>query len=87
MASRPEWFRQLRDQCASAGTPFFFKQWGDFLPEDMPDAQHLEWQAGYDDHRVFRFSDGLAVIRLGKKKAGAYLDDHAHRGFPEACHV
>ncbi len=24
----PDWFRSLRDQCASAGVPFLFKQWG-----------------------------------------------------------
>lgn len=24
----PEWIRHLRDQCVSARTPFFFKQWG-----------------------------------------------------------
>jgi protein gp37 len=24
----PEWVRSLRDQCAAAGIPFFFKQWG-----------------------------------------------------------
>lgn len=26
----PEWFRSLRDQCATAGVPFHFKQWGEF---------------------------------------------------------
>jgi protein gp37 len=25
---RPEWVRSIRDQCKSAGVPFFFKQWG-----------------------------------------------------------
>jgi len=24
----PDWVRSLRDQCAAAGVPFFFKQWG-----------------------------------------------------------
>lgn len=24
----PDWVRTIRDQCLSAGTPFFFKQWG-----------------------------------------------------------
>jgi len=28
----PEWARSLRDQCATAGVPFFFKQWGSWLP-------------------------------------------------------
>lgn len=28
----PDWARGLRDQCAAAGVPFFFKQWGEWLP-------------------------------------------------------
>lgn len=28
----PDWVRSLRDQCASAGVPFLFKQWGEWLP-------------------------------------------------------
>ncbi|MEO3386053.1 phage Gp37/Gp68 family protein [Mesorhizobium sp. CAU 1741] len=27
-----DWARSLRDQCASSGVPFFFKQWGEYLP-------------------------------------------------------
>jgi protein gp37 len=26
----PDWVRSLRDQCATAGAPFFFKQWGEW---------------------------------------------------------
>ncbi len=26
----PDWVRSLRDQCAAAGVPFLFKQWGEF---------------------------------------------------------
>jgi len=26
----PDWFRSLRDQCADAGVPFLFKQWGEW---------------------------------------------------------
>jgi len=29
----PDWARSLRDQCAAAGVPFFFKQWGEWLPD------------------------------------------------------
>jgi len=28
----PDWPNDLRDQCASAGIPFFFKQWGEWEP-------------------------------------------------------
>ncbi|HWJ71897.1 MAG TPA: phage Gp37/Gp68 family protein [Kaistia sp.] len=29
----PDWARSIRDQCAAAGVPFFFKQWGAYRPE------------------------------------------------------
>ena len=33
----PEWARSLRDQCAAAGVPFFFKQWGNWA--DFTDSE------------------------------------------------
>jgi protein gp37 len=30
---KPEWVREIRDQCKSARVPFFFKQWGGFRPK------------------------------------------------------
>jgi protein gp37 len=33
----PEWVRSVRDQCAAAGVPFLFKQWGEWLPSDAED--------------------------------------------------
>ena len=32
----PDWVRALRDQCAAAGVPFFFKQWGGPRPDPEP---------------------------------------------------
>lgn len=29
----PDWARGLRDQCAGAAVPFFFKQWGEWVPQ------------------------------------------------------
>jgi len=28
----PAWVRSIRDQCSTAGVPFFFKQWGEWAP-------------------------------------------------------
>ncbi len=28
----PDWVRSIRDQCVAAGVPFFYKQWGEWLP-------------------------------------------------------
>lgn len=30
----PDWARSVRDQCAEAGVPFLFKQWGEFVEID-----------------------------------------------------
>jgi protein gp37 len=32
--AHPDWFRSLRDQCAAAGVPFHFKQWGEWWEVD-----------------------------------------------------
>jgi protein gp37 len=33
----PDWARSLRDQCAVAGVPFLFKQWGEWAPTELSD--------------------------------------------------
>jgi protein gp37 len=39
----PNWARSLRDQCQAAGVPFFFKQWGEWLP--MGQSGFTAWSA------------------------------------------
>ena len=44
-AARPmdaAWARSLRDQCVSAGVPFLFKQWGEWLTVRTPSGEHRE---------------------------------------------
>jgi protein gp37 len=43
----PGWPRSLRDQCAAAEIPFFFKQWGAKAPGDdlLDGTLHHEWPA------------------------------------------
>ena len=46
----PTWVRSIRDQCAAAGVPLFFKQWGAWKPvpwkldrhKDETDAEYVE---------------------------------------------
>lgn len=72
----PDWARSLRDQCAAAGVPFLFKQWGEWWPHDQgqwvtPAERHVH----HDDEGDFH--------RIGKKAAGRLLDGVTHDGFPE----
>lgn len=62
----PDWARSIRDQCVSAGVPFFFKQWGEWAPT---------FRGGLDQTRLdWRIEHGQRYHRLGKKRAGRLLD-------------
>ena len=80
MAARPappEWFRSIRDQCQAAGVPFFFKQWGEWVPVH----NLLEHPVSYSDVPC---GDGThrRMFNVGKKAAGAVLDGREWREFP-----
>ena len=70
----PDWARSLRDQCAAAGVPFFFKQWGEWQPCDWPPA-HAECAKE-------RWSTARGS-RVGKKAAGRLLDGREWNEYPQ----
>ncbi|MFJ2477067.1 DUF5131 family protein [Streptomyces sp. NPDC087659] len=45
----PDWARSLRDQCAAASIPFFFKQWGAYLPVPVVDDPAFAGGRAYDN--------------------------------------
>lgn len=86
--AHPDWFRKLRLQCAAAGVPFLFKQWGEWLPAtegrsitgrvlvvegEAPVPKAPQWH---------HFPDGGQMARVGKKAAGRRLDGVEHNGVP-----
>jgi protein gp37 len=52
--SNPEWFRSLRDQCIKRGTPFHFKQWGNWAVVDV------EMLNGHESRKL-RANDGKPI--------------------------
>jgi protein gp37 len=72
----PDWARSLRDQCAAAGVPFHFKQWGEWGPRPVGRV--------HDSHRW--------PIQPGEPPGGVWsyrctglsrrLDGLEHNGFP-----
>lgn len=78
--SHPDWFRSLRDQCAAADVPFFFKQWGEWGDED--DAFARDAIPDRDGLRIHDFGDGRCSPRIGKRAAGRLLDGREHNAFP-----
>jgi protein gp37 len=89
----PDWARSLRDQCAAAAVPYFFKQWGAWAPstpEQSAANPRSGWQANKPHPCVAKAADlypdaGAAfVANVGKKAAGRLLDGVEHNGMPEA---
>lgn len=67
----PAWVRALRDQCAAAGVPFFFKQWGEWGP--------APWVVRVcDPAEGWRGTD--AELAAAKKDAEARGATHVHTG-------
>lgn len=73
----PGWVRSVRDQCAAAGVPFMFKQWGEWRPRVG------EWEPRpfgiFPDGRYYQC--GLLMgpinaeaVEIGKRHAGQQYD-------------
>jgi protein gp37 len=75
----PDWVRSLRDQCAIADVPFFFKQWGEFL--SIPEAGNLDIKVSMVD-AMNANTIGSGFLRVGHKKAGRLLDGREHNELP-----
>ncbi|MBB5411858.1 protein gp37 [Paraburkholderia sp. HC6.4b] len=84
----PEWARSLRDQCAAAGVPFLFKQWGEWLPVETDEDSYATADDGSKRELDGRFRmtelGEQRFFRTGKKTAGRLLDGRTHDEFPEA---
>ena len=80
----PGWARSLRDQCADAGVPFFFKQWGEWYPfeENVQPGDGVESFTVDGGPKATQIMGSVAVARVGKAAAGRLLDDVDHSAFP-----
>lgn len=73
----PDWVRSVRNQCKAAGTPFFFKQWGEWLPVSTADGK-----------QYLPFADYIPDTKFGfKRKRPQYktdvLDGQQHHEWPK----
>jgi len=89
----PAWVRSVQADCARAGTAFFFKQWGDWLPDGeaaraviddliMSRADWIELHANPNAFATVRF-DTRTMYRAGKGRSGALLGGYTHQNFPK----
>jgi protein gp37 len=87
----PDWARSLRDQCASASVPLFFKQWGEWSPIESwePWDRTPQTAIQLDGNRMPDedwHASGHRFKRIGKRLAGRLLDGVEHNAFPEQRH-
>lgn len=88
----PHWPRAIRDQCVAAAVPFFFKQWGEWIP--MPPfpggnfvgdmRRGIVAQVRGDGREIdgaFRRGD-FYMRKVGKKAAGRRLDGREWSEYP-----
>ena len=68
----PDWARSILDQCQAAGVPFFFKQWGEWLPNCQTNGI-----------RKPKIRQG-EYERIGKHAAGRLLDGREWNETPQA---
>lgn len=79
-----DWARALRDQCASAGVAFHFKQHGEWL--DVRDLRLLPDGAGpgFGAYDSCPYDMDHECVRVGKLSAGRLLDGREHLEVPLA---
>jgi protein gp37 len=85
----PNWVRSIRDQCQHAGVAFFFKQWGEFAPQDAGGMFSVGDKRCHTIDEIGRLDvphgggQLLTLRRVGKKDAGRLLDGQEWSEFPE----
>jgi protein gp37 len=79
----PDWARQLRDQCVAADVPYFFKQWGAWVPtgkvglgRPFPGNVFVGPPVDEDGFRI-------EMRRVAKKAAGRELDGRTWDEYPQ----
>jgi len=92
----PDWVRSVRDQCAAAGVPFFFKRRGEWSPEEPLKYCKLSGKR-WSHESVSWARDGsiynplnpppdhfpsVTVYRVGRNAAGRLLDGRTHDELP-----
>jgi len=74
------WAQTLRDQCTEAGVAFFWKQWGDWIPDtdQLPEDSYVALDAAINLAQPHPFP-----MKVGRKRAGALIDGQGWTQMPD----
>lgn len=89
----PAWVLAVKAACARVGTAFFFKQWGDWLPdgEAAPEVFAALRAAGVETAELHANPNAFATVRFdtrtmyraGKGRSGGLLGGYTYHEFPK----
>lgn len=83
-----DWVLNLRHECEMANVPFFFKQWGEWMPISRPlTSSEINVLPKYyaEGKRFYQMPlDYSEYYKCGKAKAGRKLDGVEYNEFPKA---
>ena len=71
----PDWARSLRDQCAAANVPFFFKQWGEWM-----DVTDVEPKPVSVEDRIFTGAGKVIGVGVEHGRRGVVDPDWREQG-------
>ena len=85
----PDWVRSIKKQCNKADVPFFFKQWGawvpvDYINKEKPEACYVNLTPDGKKEILLREPRLVNLRRVGKKKAGCLLNSEEWKQIPES---
>ena len=69
----PDWARSLRDQCRTASIPFFFKQWGEWVPWEPEHGPCWVSQTGDSEDRHTLFPSDICDDPAGWDSGLSYM--------------
>jgi protein gp37 len=73
-----QWAIDIQEQCSAAGVPFFFKQWGEWVPRGQAAERGLDSSSEIELHDPYK----TFMSRVGKKNAGRLLKGQEWNEFP-----
>ena len=69
----PDWVRAVRQACARAGVPFFFRGWGDYVPTRKPDFEDPQLMVVSPDGTRRGRGAGSAINRFAVGEGDVYF--------------
>jgi protein gp37 len=70
-----KWVRSIRNQCAAARVPFFFKSWGEWCEATLEFSGNLNYP--------YQRMDGIPFVRVGKARTGRLLKGVTYSEYPD----